>query len=116
MAIETGTPKKTGPRKINRPNVPTITRADLINKIVQEKEIGRLQAAEILKITLMEIGRALAQGNSVKISSFGTFLPLKKPKRYGRNPRTGEEAVISPRRVISFRPSPIFKNSVGGEA
>ena len=90
----------------------TITRADLINKITQDNKLTRQQASDILKKTLEEIEKALASGDHVKISSFGTFSILKKKERIGRNPRTGKDAKISPRKVISFRASPVFKKSV----
>jgi integration host factor subunit alpha len=91
----------------------TVTRADLINKITQDNKLTRQQASEILKKTLEEIEKALAKGDHVKISSFGTFSILQKKERVGRNPRTGKDAKISPRQVISFRASPVFKKSVG---
>lgn len=91
----------------------TVTRADLINRITQNNNLTRQQAADILKRTLEEIEQALAKGDNVKISSFGTFSILKKKERIGRNPRTGKDAKISPRQVISFRASPVFKKSVG---
>ncbi|MBM3468261.1 MAG: integration host factor subunit alpha [Alphaproteobacteria bacterium] len=91
----------------------TVTRADLINKITQNNNCTRQQATEILKKTLEEIERALAKGDNVKISSFGTFTLLQKKERLGRNPRTGKDAKISSRQVISFRASPIFKKTVG---
>jgi integration host factor subunit alpha len=91
----------------------TVTRADLINKLTQNNNFTRQQASEILKKTLEEIEKALASGDHVKISSFGTFSILQKKERVGRNPRTGKDAKITPRQVISFRASPVFKNSVG---
>ncbi len=90
----------------------TVTRADLINKINQNNDFTRQQASEILKKTLEEIEKALANGDHVKISSFGTFSILQKKERVGRNPRTGKDAKITPRQVISFRASPVFKKSV----
>ena len=91
----------------------TVTRADLINKITQNNNFTRQQASEILKKTLEEIEKALVGGEHVKISSFGTFSILQKKERIGRNPRTGKDAKITPRQVISFRASPVFKKSVG---
>lgn len=90
----------------------TVTRADLINKITQNNNFTRQQASDILKKTLEEIEKALASGEHVKISSFGTFSILQKKERVGRNPRTGKDAKITPRQVISFRASPVFKKSV----
>jgi len=90
----------------------TITRADLVNRIIQDNDFTRQQAAEILKKTLEEIEKALVSGEQVKISSFGTFSVLQKKERIGRNPRTGKDATITPRQVISFRASPIFKKAI----
>ncbi len=91
----------------------TVTRADLINKINHNSNLTRQQAADIFKSTLEEIEKALVKGDHVNISSFGTFSVLKKKERVGRNPRTGKDARISPRQVISFRASPVFKKAVG---
>jgi integration host factor subunit alpha len=90
----------------------TVKRADLINKITQGNELTRQQASDILEKTLDVIGQALVEGDQVKISSFGTFTPRSKKERIGRNPRTGEDAKITPRQVISFRASPVFKKTV----
>lgn len=89
----------------------TITRSDLIRKITPDK-VTNQRASEVLEKTLEEIGKALAGGEEVKISSFGTFRIIHKKERRGRNPRTGEGAKISCRRVVSFRASPVLKNSV----
>jgi integration host factor subunit alpha len=91
----------------------TVTRADLINKLTQGNNFTRQQASDILKKTLEEIEKALASGDHVKVSSFGTFSILQKKERTGRNPRTGKDAKITPRQVISFRASPVFKKSIG---
>jgi integration host factor subunit alpha len=90
----------------------TVKRADLINKLTQHNDLTRQQASDILEKTLEVIGQALVTGDQVKISSFGTFTPRSKKERIGRNPRTGENAKITPRQVISFRASPIFKETV----
>jgi integration host factor subunit alpha len=90
----------------------TVKRADLISKITQDNDLTRQQASDILEKTLEIIGHALMKGNQVKISSFGTFTPRSKKERIGRNPRTGEDAKKTPRQVISFRASPVFKKTV----
>jgi integration host factor subunit alpha len=89
----------------------TITRSDLIRKITPDK-VTNQHASEVLEKTLEEIGKALAGGEDIKIPSFGTFRVIHKKERLGRNPRTGEDARISSRRVVSFRPSPVLKKSV----
>lgn len=93
----------------------TVKRADLINKITQENDLTRQQASDILEKTLEVIGHALVTGDQVKISSFGTFTRRSKKERIGRNPRTGEDATITCRKVISFRASPLFKKTVIGQ-
>ncbi len=90
----------------------TMTRADLITDIIEKTSINRQVASAVLETVLSEISSTLIDGDSVKISSFGTFSIRKKKERVGRNPRTGEEAVITPRHVISFKASPLFKKRV----
>ena len=90
----------------------TMTRADLITDIIEKTSINRQVASAVLETVLSEISSTLIDGDSVKISSFGTFSIRKKKERVGRNPRTGEEAVITPRQVISFKASPLFKKRV----
>jgi integration host factor subunit alpha len=90
----------------------TITRSDLIQKITLEVPITKQKAGLLLSNLFGNITDVLKEGKNVKISSFGTFVVHHKKERLGRNPRTGEEAVISPRRVVSFRPSPLMKKSI----
>ena len=89
----------------------TTRRVDLIKKISIDA-VTNQEASEVLEKTLEEIGKALSDGQSVKIPSFGTFAVLQKKERPGRNPRTGKDAKISARRVISFKASPVFKKPV----
>ena len=90
----------------------TITRSDIADILYCEIGLSRKESAEILDLVLDEIAKELAEGNSVKLSSFGTFALRDKKSRVGRNPKTGVEAEITPRRVISFRPSQIMRNAV----
>ena len=90
----------------------TITRSDVAETLYQEIGLSRKVSEEILDMILSEISQELADGNSVKISSFGTFLVRKKNPRIGRNPKTGVDAVISARKVISFKPSQIMRNNI----
>ena len=83
----------------------TITRADIAETLYQEVGLSRKDSGEILDMILDEIALELAKGNSVKLSSFGTFSVRNKNPRIGRNPKTGVEAEICSRRVISFKPS-----------
>lgn len=92
----------------------TITRNDIADAIFEEIGLSRKDSAEILDMIVDEIKNDLENGNDVKISSFGTFSLHKKNARIGRNPKTGVEAEISPRTVISFKPSQILRKKING--
>lgn len=83
----------------------TITRVNIAETIYERIGLSRKYSNEILDMVVDEIRNELASGNDVKIASFGTFSLHKKNARVGRNPRTGEEAEICARTVISFKPS-----------
>jgi integration host factor subunit alpha len=98
----------------------TITRADLSESIYREVGLSRNESAELVEAVLNEITQALAREEVVKISSFGSFLVRQKGQRIGRNPKTGEEVPILPRKVLVFRASHVLKDRVnaagsGGE-
>ena len=90
----------------------TITRAQLGEAVYQEVGLSRNESAELLEAVLSQISDALGRGETVKISSFGTFSVRQKGQRIGRNPKTGEEVPILPRKVLVFRPSQVLKNRV----
>lgn len=90
----------------------TITRSDIAEKIYEEIGISRKDAGDILDLMITEIREQLIQGNDVKLSSFGTLMLRRKKPRVGRNPKTGVEATISARTVISFKPSQIMRKSI----
>ena len=90
----------------------TITRADIAEKIYEEVGISRKDSGEILDSVVEEITNALASGQDVKLSQFGSLLLKRKKPRVGRNPKTGVEAEISARTVISFKPSNILRKAV----
>lgn len=90
----------------------TITRAHLSESVYQEVGLSRNESADLLEMVLAEISQALAKGEIVKISSFGTFSVRKKGQRVGRNPKTGQEVPILPRRVLAFRPSQLLKDQI----
>jgi len=95
----------------------TVTRAQLSEAVYQEVGLSRNESADLLEMVLDEISTALAEGDTVKISSFGSFSVRQKGQRVGRNPKTGEEVPILPRRVLVFRPSQLLKAQInGGEA
>ncbi len=90
----------------------TLTRMDLAEAVHDEVGLSRNESADIVESVLQHISDALVGGESVKISSFGTFSIREKSERIGRNPKTGEEVPIHPRRVLSFRSSHLMKDRV----
>ena len=90
----------------------TITRADVAEAIYEEIGLSRKDSTDILDMILDEIVQDLSNGNDVKLSSFGTFSLRDKKARAGRNPKTGVEAIISSRRVISFKPSQTMRKII----
>ncbi len=90
----------------------TLTRMDLSEAVFREVGLSRNESAQLVESVLKHISDALVDGQSVKISSFGTFSVRNKTARIGRNPKTGEEVPISPRRVLTFRPSHLMKDRV----
>ncbi|MEZ5667265.1 MAG: integration host factor subunit alpha [Alphaproteobacteria bacterium] len=90
----------------------TITRADLCESIYREVGLSRNESADLVEAVLNEITEALAREEVVKISSFGSFLVRHKGQRIGRNPKTGEEVPILPRKVLVFRASHVLKDRV----
>lgn len=94
----------------------TITRAQLGEAVYQEVGLSRNESAELLELVLGQISEALAREETVKISSFGSFTVRRKGQRVGRNPRTGEEVPILPRKVLVFRPSQVLKKRINERA
>lgn len=92
----------------------TVTRADLAEAVYEAVGLSRTESAELVERVLDLIGDALVTGENVKLSSFGSFQVRSKNQRIGRNPKTGEEVPITPRRVLVFRPSQVMKNVING--
>ncbi len=90
----------------------TLTRMDLAEAVHEEVGLSRNDSAELVETVLGHISDALVAGEQVKISSFGTFSVRDKAARIGRNPKTGEEVPIHPRRVLTFRSSHLMKDKV----
>ncbi len=90
----------------------TITRAQLAESVYQEVGLSRSESSELVDAILSEISESLIQDGMVKISSFGTFTVREKGSRVGRNPKTGEEVPIEPRRVLVFRASQVLKDRI----
>ena len=92
----------------------TVTRAQLAESVYQEVGLSRSESANLVDSLLNEIAELLLRDGSVKISSFGTFAVRQKGQRVGRNPKTGEEVPILPRRVLVFRASQVLKERING--
>lgn len=90
----------------------TLTRMDLTEAVHEEVGLSRNESAQLVESVIDHISDALVRGEQVKISSFGTFSVRSKNARVGRNPKTGEEKMITPRRVLTFRPSHLMKSRV----
>ena len=90
----------------------TVTRAQLTEAVYQEVGLSRNESAELVESVIAEISNALERGEMVKISSFGSFAVRQKGQRIGRNPKTGQEVPISPRRVLVFRASHALKHQI----
>ena len=90
----------------------TVTRAQLTEAVYQEVGLSRNESADLIESVLAEISGALSGGEMVKISSFGSFSVRRKEQRIGRNPKTGEEVPILPRKVLVFRPSQVLKSRI----
>ena len=104
----------TGGRKGTGLEGRTITRADLSESVFQEVGLSRNELSDLVETILAEVVEALARGELVKISSFGSFTVRDKGQRVGRNPKTGQEVPILPRRVLVFRASNVLKSLING--
>ena len=90
----------------------TVTRAQLSEAVYQEVGLSRNESSDLVESVLKEISDTLTRGEPVKISSFGSFVVRQKGQRIGRNPKTGEEVPILPRRVLVFRASNVLKDLI----
>ncbi len=90
----------------------TLTRADLSEAVFNEIGLSRNETAQLVETVLGEISDALVGGEDVKLSSFGSFVVRHKKGRVGRNPKTGQEVPIDPRRVLTFRASHVLKEKI----
>mgnify|MGYP001255416418 CR=1 FL=1 len=90
----------------------TVTRVDLCEAVYQKVGLSGTESADLVELVLDTICDKVVAGESVKLSSFGSFVVRSKNERVGRNPKTGEEVPISPRRVMVFKPSNVLKDAV----
>ena len=93
----------------------TVTRVDLCEAVYQKVGLSRTESSAFVELVLKEITDCLEKGETVKLSSFGTFAVRQKSQRMGRNPKTGDEVPIAPRRVLVFRPSHVLKAVINGQ-
>lgn len=89
-----------------------VTRVDLCEAVYQKVGLSRTESSALVELVLKEITVCLEKGETVKLSSFGSFMVRKKSQRVGRNPKTGIEVPISSRRVMVFKPSAILKRQI----
>lgn len=90
----------------------TLTRADLAETINRKMGFSRTESLQLVEAILRHMCRSLSNGENVKISGFGSFILRDKSERVGRNPKTGVEVPITPRRVLTFRASQLMKERI----
>lgn len=93
----------------------TLTRAEIGDQVHEEIGLSRTESAQLVETVLDKVSDALVGGENVKVSGFGSFVLRDKNRRIGRNPKTGEEVPIEPRRVLTFRPSQILRDKINGK-
>jgi len=91
-----------------------MTKADIVERIYEKARASKKDASEVVDVVFELIKARLERGEKVKLSGFGNFIVHEKRPRKGRNPQTGEEIVISGRRVLSFKASQVLKNTING--
>ena len=93
-----------------------LTKAEIADTLYEELGLNKREAKEFVEIFFNEISETLISGLDVKISGFGNFILRDKKERPGRNPKTGEDVIISPRRVVTFRAGQKLKSRVENNA
>jgi integration host factor subunit alpha len=93
----------------------TLTKADIVERIYERVGFSKKEATEIVEAVFELVKQRLADGEKVKVSGFGNFVVHAKRPRKGRNPQTGEEIVITGRKVLSFKASQVLKKTMNGE-
>jgi integration host factor subunit alpha len=93
----------------------TMTKADIVERIYERVGFSKKEATEIVESIFEVVKRRLEQGEKVKVSGFGNFVVNEKRPRKGRNPQTGEEIVITGRRVLTFKASQVLKKTMNGD-
>ena len=93
----------------------TMTKADIVERIYDKVGFSKKEATEVVEAIFELLKRRLERGEKVKVSGFGNFVVNEKRPRKGRNPQTGEEIVITGRKVLSFKASQVLKKTMNGE-
>ncbi len=93
-------------------SIGTLTRADLAEAINRKLGFSRAESLDMVEAVIAQMCDAMARGENVKISGFGSFVLRDKRERIGRNPKTGVEVPITPRRVMTFRASQLLKEKI----
>ena len=94
----------------------TMTKADIVERVYERIGFSKKEASELVEMVFGELKGTLCRGEKVKISGFGNFVVREKKERIGRNPQTGDQIMISARRVLTFRPSQVLKAMLNGES
>ncbi|MCP4606943.1 MAG: integration host factor subunit alpha [Proteobacteria bacterium] len=89
-----------------------MTKADIIQHLIETSDLSRAKAAEVVETMIAEIKQTLTTGEDVKLSGFGNFIVREKKERLGRNPQNGEPITISARRVVNFKSSTVLKTTI----
>jgi integration host factor subunit alpha len=113
--IEISTPPATAGETREQSHPRTLTRVDLAEAVYQHVGLSRKESAALVQAVLTELSDRLVEGESVKLSSFGSFVVRAKGERIGRNPKTGIEVPITERRVMVFKPSNVLKARINGQ-
>ena len=91
----------------------TITKADIVEQVYSSLDgYSKKESADIVEVVFEKIKETLERGEKIKISGFGNFVVRQKDERTGRNPQTGQEIKIAPRKVLTFKPSQVLKNAI----
>ncbi|MRS02087.1 integration host factor subunit alpha [bacterium] len=89
-----------------------MTKSDMVEKIYEKIGFSKKESAELVEMVFDIIKSTLESGEKIKIAGFGNFVVKEKADRRGRNPQTGEEIVISARKILTFKPSQVLKSSI----
>jgi integration host factor subunit alpha len=89
-----------------------MTKADIADKVYEKLGCSKEQAYDLVELTLEMLKQAITKEGHVKISGFGNFVVQQKSARQGRNPQTGDAITITPRRILTFKGSPVLKEKI----